>query len=92
MYLLIKLLCILLLIILYFVIGGLTPLMLASFRSGVNGILELKDEVEDDDGSVSIINDLLMQGAKINITTERTGKFSKCHFLLYYTLSIVLNM
>lgn len=54
--------------------------MLASFRSGVNGILELKDEVEDDDGSVSIINDLLMQGAKINITTERTGKFSNFYF------------
>lgn len=72
--------CNFLFIIVLSVIGGLTPLMLASFRSGVNGILELKDEVEDDDGSVSIINDLLMQGAKINITTERTGKFSDFYF------------
>ncbi|XP_023215803.1 neurogenic locus Notch protein-like [Centruroides sculpturatus] len=53
--------------------GGLTPLMLASFRGGG---LDNGEEVEDEDGSVSMIQDLLMQGAKINMTTERTGETS----------------
>lgn len=44
--------------------------MLASFRSGG---FDMNDEVDDDDGSASMIQDLLMQGAKINMTTDRTG-------------------
>lgn len=62
-------------------LGGLTPLMLASFRSGV---LDMTDEVDDDDGSVSMIQDLLMQGAQINMTTERTGM--KSHKILILKL------
>ena len=46
-------------------------MMLASFRSGG---FDMNDEVDDDDGSASMIQDLLMQGAKINMTTDRTGR------------------
>lgn len=53
--------------------GGLTPLMLASFRGGG---LDNGEDVEDEDGSVSMIQDLLMQGAKINKITEKTGESS----------------
>ncbi|XP_022235577.1 neurogenic locus Notch protein-like [Limulus polyphemus] len=53
--------------------GGLTPLMLASFRGGG---LDTGEDAEEDDGSVSMIQDLITQGAKINMTTERTGETS----------------
>ncbi|KFM62753.1 Neurogenic locus notch-like protein 2, partial [Stegodyphus mimosarum] len=53
--------------------GGLTPLMLASFRGGGIDVIE---DGDDDDGSGSMIQDLLMQGAKINMTLERTGETS----------------
>lgn len=49
----------------------------------------MNDEVDDDDGSVSMIQDLLMQGAKINITTERTGKI--CIFSLPRMYSLLIK-
>uniref|UniRef100_T1IJR3 Notch n=1 Tax=Strigamia maritima TaxID=126957 RepID=T1IJR3_STRMM len=53
--------------------GGFTPLMLASFRGGG---LDTGDEVEEDDGSTVVIQDLLMQGAKLGSATDRTGESS----------------
>ncbi|XP_013776460.2 neurogenic locus Notch protein-like [Limulus polyphemus] len=53
--------------------GGLTPLMLASFRGGVQDSV---DDVEEDESSVNMIQDLLSQGAKINMITDCTGETS----------------
>lgn len=62
-----------------YISGGLTPLMLASFRGG--GLDVMEEGEEEDDGSGNMIQDLLMQGANINMTTERTGKFHLSFFL-----------
>jgi Notch-like protein len=53
--------------------AGLTPLMLASTR-GCG--LDNGDEEELDDGSAQILQDLILQGAKLNTTTDRTGETS----------------
>lgn len=54
--------------------GGLTPLMLASFRGG--GVDTGEEPGEEDTGSASMIQDLLMQGAQLGSTTEKTGETS----------------
>ncbi|CAG0889382.1 unnamed protein product [Darwinula stevensoni] len=48
--------------------------MVASFRGG--GLDTGEEEGGDDDGSAQIIQDLLMQGANISATTDRTGETS----------------
>ncbi|UYV71292.1 N [Cordylochernes scorpioides] len=51
---------------------GLTPLMLASFRGGG---LDTGEDVEEDDGSASMIQDLLIQGANVHKVAEKTGGY-----------------
>lgn len=63
--------------------GGLTPLMLASFRGGG---LDTGEDGEEEDGSASMIQDLLMQGAQLASTTEKTGE-SPLHLAARYARS-----
>lgn len=56
----------------FFFSGGLTPLMCASCRGG--GIDMLEEGEEEEGTSGNMVQDLLLQGADINMTLDKTGK------------------
>lgn len=56
---------------------GMTPLMIASFRHGGATPVAEPETVEDlGDGSASVIQELINQGAQLNATMDRTGETS----------------
>ena len=56
---------------------GMTPLMIASFWHGsTEPVAEPETEDDVDDGSASVIQELINQGAKLNATMDSTGETS----------------